>query len=63
MGEARDTTSTGGGISQGVGKFLLGGGAGDSIVWVENVGPLGVNVTGVIGDTHGVPAGDHGEER
>ena len=43
MGESRDTTLTGGGISQGVGEFLQGGGAGDSILWVENVGPFGVN--------------------
>ena len=43
MGGARDTTPTGGGRSQGVGKFLKGGGTCDSIVWVRNVGPFGVN--------------------
>ena len=43
MGEARDTTSKGGGRKQFVGKFLQGGGAVDSIVWVVNVGPFGVN--------------------
>ena len=59
MGEARENTSTGGGRSQGVGKFLQGGGAGDSIVWVRNVGPLGVNVKEDIGNTHGVPENDH----
>ena len=43
MGEARDTTLTGRGGSQGVGKFLQVGGTDDSIVWVVNMGPLGVN--------------------
>ena len=43
MGEARDTTSTGGGRYQGLGNFLQGGGAGDSIVWVGNVATFGVN--------------------
>ena len=43
MGEARATTSTGGGGYQGVGKFLQGSGAGNSIVWVRNMGPFGVN--------------------
>ena len=43
MEEARYTNLTGGGISQGVVKFLQGGSAGDSIVWVVNVGPFGVN--------------------
>ena len=33
---------TRGGISQGVGKSLQGGGAGDYMVWVRNVGPFGV---------------------
>ena len=45
----------GGGISQGVGKFLQGGGAGDSIVWVGNVGPFGVDSKEDRGDAHGVP--------
>ena len=52
----------GGGRSQGVSKFLKGGGAGDSIIWVGNVGPLGVNVKEDRGDAHIVTANDHGEE-
>ena len=59
MGGARDTTLTGGGIYQGFSKFLQGGGAGNSIVWVGNVGPFSVNVNEYRGDTHGVPANDH----
>ena len=62
MGENRETNSTGGGISQGVGKFIHGGGAGDSIVWVRHVGPFGVNGKEDRGDAHGVPENDHGEE-
>ena len=62
LGEARDTTLTGGGISQGIGKFLQGSGAGDSILWVINVVPLGFNGKEDRGDTHRVPANDHGEE-
>ena len=61
-GEARDTTLTGGGRSQGVGKFLQGGGAGNSIVRVGNVGPFGVNDKEDRGDAHRVPANDHREE-
>ena len=61
MEEARDTTSTGGGRSQGVGKFLQGGGADDSSAWVRNVGPFDVNGKGDRGDTHGVPAINHGK--
>ena len=59
LGEARDTTLTGGGRSQGVGKFLQGGGAGDYIVWVGNVDPFGVNGKEDRGDAHGVPENDH----
>ena len=62
LGEARDSTSAGGGRSQGVGKFLQGAGAGDSIVWIGNVGPLGVNGKEERGEAHGVPANNHGEE-
>ena len=62
MGEARETTSTGGGRSQGVGKFLQGGGASNSIVWVGNVYPLGVNGKEDRGDEHGVTVNDNGEE-
>ena len=54
-----DTNSTGGGRYQYVGKFLEGGGAGDSIVWVGNVGPFGVNSKENRGDVHGVPANDN----
>ena len=62
LGEARDTTAAGGGRYQGAGKFLHGGGAGNSIVWVRNVGPFGVNGKEDRGDAHGVPENDHGEE-
>ena len=60
LGEARDTTLTGGGGSQGVGKFLQGRGAFNSIVWVINVGPFGVNDKEDRGDAHGVPVNGHG---
>ena len=60
MREARNTTLTGGGISQGVGKFLQVGGAGNYIVWVRNVGPFGVNGKEDTGDAHRVPTNDHG---
>ena len=63
LGEARDTNLTGGGRSQDVGKFLQGGGAGDSIVWVRNVGPLCVNGKEDRGGAHVVPVNDHGDER
>ena len=61
LGEARDTTLTGGVRSQGVDKFLQGGGAGNSIVWVVNVGRFGINGKEDRGEAHGVPANDHGE--
>ena len=61
LGEARDTTLTGGGRYQGVGKFLQGGGAGDSIVWVGNVGTFDVNGKEDRGDVHGAPVNDYGE--
>ena len=61
LGEARETTSTGGGRYQGVGKFIKGSGAGNSIVWVGNVGPFGVNGKEDRGDTHVVPANDRGK--
>ena len=60
LGDFRDTTLTGGGRSQGVGKFLQGGGAGNSILWVKNVGPFSVNGTEDRGDAYGVPANDNG---
>ena len=53
---------TGGGRSQGVGKFIQDGGAGDSIVWVGIMGPFGVNGKEYRGYAYGVPANDHGEE-
>ena len=62
LGETGDTALTGGGITQGVGKFLQGGGAGDSIIWVRDVGLFGVNGEDGRGDTHRVPATDHGED-
>ena len=62
MGETGDTALTGGGRNQGVGKFLQGGGAVNSIVWVGDVGTFGGNGEEVRGDTHGVPATDPGEE-
>ena len=61
LGEDRNTNLTGGGRPQGVGKFLQGGNAGDSIVWVGNVGPFGVNGKEDRGDAHGVPENDHRE--
>ena len=63
LGEAGDTTLTGGGRIQGVDKFIQGGGAGDYIVWVRDVGHFGVNDEEGRGETHRVPATDHGEER
>ena len=59
MRKARDTTSTRGGRSQGVGKFLQGGGAGNSILWVGNVGPFDVNGKENRWDAHRVPANYH----
>ena len=62
LGEARDTTLMVGGRSQGVGKFLQGGGAGDSIVWFRNMGRFGVNSKNDKGESHGVPENDHRKE-
>ena len=62
LGEARDNNLTGGGISQGVGKFLKGGGAGNSIVWVGNVGTFGFNGKEDRGDRYGFPENNHKEE-
>ena len=61
LGEARGTTLMGGGRSQGVGKFLQGGVAGNSIVWVGNVGHFGINGKEDKGEKHEVPENDHGE--
>ena len=62
LGEARDTTLMGEVRSQGVGNFLQGGGAGDSIVWVGNVVPFGVNGKEDRADAHGVTVNYHWEE-
>ena len=40
----------------------MGGGAGNYIVWVRNMGPFGVNGKEVRGEAHRVPSNDHGEE-
>ena len=40
----------------------MGGGAGNSIAWVGNVRPFGVNGKEDRGDAHGVPTNDHGED-
>ena len=45
-----------------MGKFLQGGGAGNSIVWVVNVDLFVVNVKDERGDAHRVPINYHGEE-
>ena len=50
-----------GGITQGVGNFIQGGGAGDSTVWVRDVGPFGDNGDKYGRDTHWVPSSDHRE--
>ena len=60
--QAKDTTSTGGGISQGVGKFLQCGGSGDPVVWVGNMGPFGFNGKKDRWDKHRIHENDHGEE-
>ena len=52
---------TGWGRTQGARKFLQGGSTGDSIVWIRDVGLFVVNGEEGRGDTHGVPATDHGE--
>ena len=41
LGETGDNAPTGRGINHGVGIFLQDGGAGDSTVWVRDVGPFG----------------------
>ena len=52
---------TGRSRTQGVRNFLQGGGAGNSTVWVRDMGPFEGNVEEGRRDTHGVPATDHGE--
>ena len=48
------------GRKQGVGNFLQGGGTGDYIVWVGEMGSFGINGKDGRGDTHRVPAIDQG---
>ena len=43
MGGTGETDLTVGGRIQGIGNFLQGGGAGNSIVWVGEAGPFDVN--------------------
>ena len=62
LGETGVADFTGGERTQGVGKVLQGSDTGNSIVLVGDVGPFGVNGKKGIGDTHGVPETDHGEE-
>ena len=52
LGEARESTSMGGGRTQGVGKFLQGCGAGDYIACVGDVDNFGVNNEEGRGDTY-----------
>ena len=61
LGETGDTVLTGGGRTKGIGNFIQGGGAGDYIVWVGEMGPFGGKVKEGRGDTHWVPATDHGD--
>ena len=61
LGETRENALTGGGRTRGVENFLQGGGAGNSIIWVRDVGPFGVNDEEGRRYTHGVPATDTGE--
>ena len=62
LGEAGNTTLEVGGRYQGVGKFIQGGGAGNSSLWVGDVGTFGINGEEDRGDTHGVPETNHREE-
>ena len=59
FGETGDTDSKGGGRSQGVVKFLQGGGAINSNVWVGDVVNFIVNGKEGIWDIHRVPVNDH----
>ena len=61
MGETGDTALKRENTTQGFGNFLQGGGAGNSIVWVGDVGPFGVNGEEGRSDTHGVPSTSHRE--
>ena len=46
--------------TQGIGNFIQGGGAGNSTVWVGDVGPFGDNGEECGRYTHWVPLSDHG---
>ena len=61
LGDTGYTASTRGGITQGVGKFLQGGGAGDSTVWVGNMVSFGDNGEECGWDTHWVTLLNHRE--
>ena len=51
-----------GDITQGIGSFIQGGGSGNYIVWVGDVGPFGDNGEECGRYTLRVPLSDHGEE-
>ena len=61
LGEIVETSYTERGRTQGVNNFLQSCGGGNSIVWVGDVCYFGVNDEYGRGDTHGVPATDHGK--
>ena len=61
LGETGDTALSRGSRTQGVGNFIQDGGAGDSTVWVGDVGPFGDIGEEGGRDTHWVPSADHGE--
>ena len=61
-GETRDTASKRGDRTRGFGNFFQGGGAGNSTVWVGDVGHCGDICEESRGDRHRVPLSDHGEE-
>ena len=61
MGENGDTSLKRGGRTQGLGNFIQGGGAGDSTVWVVDVGTFGGNGEEGGRGTHWVSLSDHGE--
>ena len=48
--------------SQGVGRFIWDGGAGDSILWVRNLDHFVINDKEDRGDVHKGPENDHREE-
>ena len=56
-----DTATTGRGRIQGVKNVQQGGGAGNTTIWVGDVGPFGGNGEEGGKDSHSVPLTDHGE--